>query len=176
MNVPTIIFLRTETMNTRTLIAIIVIALVAIGGYFLVSSRAAAPEAATEQEVTETSESTDTEEGPVADNEYAALVTYTDGGFSPASTEVKAGDTVRFVNNSSRGMWVGADDHPTHTEYDGTSTREHCENGSATGGSFDMCRQGAPGEFWEFTFTKAGSFHFHNHAQAAHGGTIVVSE
>lgn len=161
-----------RTMNTRTLIAIIVIALVAIGGYFLISSRAAAP---VEQPGSETGNMQE-EEGPVADNEYAALVTYTDGGFSPASTEVKVGDTVRFVNNSSRGLWVGADDHPTHTEYDGTATKEHCVDGSAVGGSFDMCRQGAPGEFWEFTFTKAGTFHFHNHAQAAHGGAIVVTE
>lgn len=160
-------------MNTRILIAIIVIALVAIGGYFLLSSRATAP---TPEANTEGTISGTVEEEPVGDNEIAALVTYTDGGFSPATTNVKVGDTVRFVNNSSRGMWVGADDHPTHTKYDGTSTREHCDNGRTTGGSFDMCRQGVPGEFWEFTFTKAGSFAYHNHAQASHGGTIIVTE
>ncbi|HYE23491.1 MAG TPA: hypothetical protein VEA92_03575 [Candidatus Paceibacterota bacterium] len=159
-------------MNTRTLITIVVIALIAIGGYFFLSNRAAAPTPIEEQ----VTEPLATEEEPVGDTEYAALVTYTDGGFSPATTQVRVGDTVRFVNNSSRGMWVGVDEHPTHTEYDGTSTREHCADGAATGDVFDMCRQGVPGEFWEFTFTKAGSFDFHNHAQASHGGTIVVSE
>jgi len=160
-------------MNTKTLIAIVVIALVLIGGYFLVASRAAAPapEDASESVVSETQE-----EEPIGDNEYAALVTYTDGGFSPASVSVKAGDTVRFVNNSAGALWVGADEHPTHTEYDGTSTREHCVDGAAVGGAFDMCRRSVPGEFWEYTFTKAGSFDYHNHAQASHGGTIVVTE
>ena len=158
-------------MNTRTLIALIVIALVAIGGYFLISNRAAAP-MPEDEAVTETT----TEEEPVGDNEYAALVTYTDGGFSPETTRIRVGETVRFVNNSARGMWVGSNEHPTHTEYDGSSTRDHCADGAATEGAFDMCRQGAPGEFWEFTFTKAGSFDFHNHAQAAHGGQIVVTE
>jgi len=159
-------------MNTRTLITIVVIALVVIGGYFLISSRAAAPAPEENEEISTQGQ----EQEPVGDDSYVALITYTDGGFSPATTNVKVGDTVRFVNNSARGMWVGADEHPTHTEYDGTATREHCAEGAATGGAFDMCRQGVPGEFWEFTFTKAGSFDFHNHAQSSHGGTVVVTE
>jgi len=159
-------------MNTHTLIAILVVALVAIGGYFLISNRAAAP---TPEEPALSVEENMNEQ-PSADTEYAALITYTDGGFSPSNTTVRVGDTVRFVNSASRGMWVGADDHPTHTSYDGTATREHCANGSATGSSFDMCRQGAPGEFWEFTFTKAGTFEYHNHAQASDGGSVTVTE
>jgi len=161
-------------MNTKLLIAIIVIALVVVGGYFLISSRAAAPSIENTDAVQ--SETSQTEEEPVGDNEYAALITYTDGGFSPETTTIRVGETVRFVNNAGAGMWVGADEHPTHTEYDGTSTREHCVDGAATGGAFDMCRRAAPGEFWEFTFTKAGTFDFHNHAQAVHGGTVVVTE
>lgn len=159
-------------MNTRTLIVIAAVALFALGGYFLLSNSAAAPTPEASLPTTEVS----SEEQPSADTEYASLVTYTDGGFSPESIAVRVGDTVRFLNNSSRGMWVGADEHPTHTQYDGTSTREHCANGTATGGSFDMCRQGAPGEFFEYTFTKAGSFDYHNHAQASDGGTVTVTE
>ena len=71
-------------------------------------------------------------------------------------------------------MWVGADEHPTHTEYDGTSTREHCSDGQTLGGSFDMCRAAVAGEFWEYTFTKAGTFGYHNHVGASAVGTIVV--
>lgn len=156
-------------MNSRTLIAIVAIVLIVLGGYFLLSNRAAAPEP--EEEATQNTN----EEIPAADNEFVALISYTNDGFSPANTNIKVGDTVRFVNNADGGMWVGADEHPTHTSYDGTATREHCANGAATGGAFDMCRQAAPGEFWEFTFTKAGTFDFHNHARANHGGSIVVS-
>ena len=162
-------------MNTKLLIAIIVIALVVVGGYFLISSRAAAP-STENMETTSTETSQTEEEMPVGDNEYAALITYTDGGFSPETTTIKVGETVRFVNNAGTGMWVGADEHPTHTEYDGTTTKEHCVDGAPVGGVFDMCRRAATGEFWEFTFTKAGTFDFHNHAQAAHGGTVVVTE
>ena len=156
-------------MNTKALIAIIVVALVALGAYFFFNMRAVAP--TEETPVQETLEDQTRDEAP-----YAALVTYTDGGFSPSSVTVSVGDTVRFENNAGSGMWVAADEHPTHTSYDGTATREHCADGAATGGSFDACTQYAPGETWEYTFTKAGEFHYHNHARASHGGTVTVTE
>lgn len=155
-------------MNSRTLITIVVIVLVVLGGYFLLSNKAAAPEPTPE---------TPTEENSVLPIQNETItVSYTDSGFSPLELSVKVGDTVRFVNNSGIGMWVGADEHPTHTSYDGTATREHCVDGAAVGGTFDACRQVAAGSSWEFTFTKAGTFSYHNHARASHGGTVVVSE
>lgn len=158
-------------MNSRMLIAIVVIALIALGGYFLFSMRAAAPTNSEPIGAAEDVQNETREEAP-----FAAIITYTDGGFSSSETTVRVGETVRFVNNAASGMWVGADEHPTHTSYDGTATREHCVDGTATGGSFDMCRQAAPGESWEFTFTKAGTFAYHNHARATHGGTVTVIE
>lgn len=159
-------------MNTKTAwIAVAVVLLLAFAWYALSAREASAP--------TETATSTDSvsgelEEQPVADPEFASLVTLTDSGFSPAALTIRAGETVRFVNQSSRGMWVGADEHPTHTEYDGTSTREHCADGLNTNGSFDQCQQAAPGSFWEYTFEKSGTFGFHNHVGASNTGTIVV--
>lgn len=154
-------------MNTRTLIAVVIVVLVALGGYFLLSNRAAAPEPVPEAANTTPDAATPSENSPI--------VTYTDGGFSPSTLSIKVGDTVRFVNNAGSGMWVASDEHPTHTEFDGSSTREHCVNNAATGGAFDACHQVAPGDSYEFTFTKAGTFSFHNHARANHGGTITVS-
>ncbi len=151
-------------MNTRTLIAVIIVVLVALGGYFLLSTRASAPEPVQEDATQTTSPS-----------EGTAIVTYTDGGYSPATLSIKVGDTVRFVNNAGSGMWTASDEHPTHTEFDGSSTREHCTDNSATGGAFDACHQVAPGDSYEFTFTKAGTFNYHNHARANHGGSITVS-
>ena len=101
-------------------------------------------------------------------------VTYGDAGFSPAPISIVAGDTVRFVNNSSHGMWVASDAHPTHAEYDGTNTREHCANGAATNGTFDQCAAAEAGSTYSFTFPKAGTFEYHNHARASDAGTIVV--
>jgi plastocyanin len=89
---------------------------------------------------------------------------------------VKIGDTVTFVNNSSHGMWVASNVHPTHTEYDGTDTHTHCTNGADNNGGFDECSPVANGTSYSFTFTKAGTFSFHNHVNASDTGTVVVSQ
>ncbi|HWH16666.1 MAG TPA: hypothetical protein VNU25_03725 [Candidatus Paceibacterota bacterium] len=165
-------------MNTKVAwIAVVVIVALALIWFFSGMNRAAAP--------TESSATTDTATSsePVAPAPVetdkgtlpaATVVTLTDAGFSPASVTVSAGQTVRFVNDSSRSMWIGADEHPTHTEYDGTSTREHCVEGAAVGGAFDQCQAVPRGASWEFTFTKAGTFGFHNHTGASSVGTVIV--
>lgn len=85
-------------------------------------------------------------------------VTYTDSGFSPSTLTVKKGDTVTFKNNASDDMWVASNPHPTHTDYPG----------------FDVKRKMAPGEIYQFTFTKTGSWGYHNHTNPSERGTIVV--
>lgn len=105
----------------------------------------------------------------LADSEVIT-VDYTDQGFAPRTLTVKVGDTVRFVNQSSHDMWVGVDEHPSHTQYDNTSRDEHCPDGSA----FDQCARSGPGTSWDFTFAKAGTFGYHNHVRASDTGTIVV--
>lgn len=160
-------------MTTKNLlIAIVVIALIALGAYAFSTREAAAPsdEQSMEQSATTSESSINEEDGGPA----FTVITLTDNGFSPSSVTIAVGETVRFINDSSRGMWIGADEHPTHTEYDGTSTREHCSNGMSTGGSFDQCTSVANGEFWDYTFTKSGTFGFHNHVGASHTGTVIV--
>lgn len=154
-------------------IAIIVIAVVGAAWYALSANRAIAPGGDRSPMATTTDTAVipeeETDGGPAF-----TVITLTDAGFSPNSVSVAQGETVRFVNESSRGMWVGSDEHPTHTEYDGTSTREHCADGANTSGSFDMCAAVANGEHWDFTFERAGTFGFHNHVGAAHTGTVIV--
>ncbi len=108
------------------------------------------------------------EEEPMGDPVFHALVTYTNTGFEPQSVIIQRGQTIRFVNQASTGMWVGGNDHPTHTNYPETS-EDDC-----LGTSFDTCRVLQAGEFWEFTFDQAGKWGFHNHVRARDGGTIVV--
>lgn len=163
-------------MNTKTAwIAVAIVLLLAFAWYAFSAKQAAAPtETATTTESVMQETAQEPEEEPVADPEFVVLVTLTDSGFSPARVTVQAGDTVRFVNQSSRGMWVATDEHPTHTEYDGTSTREHCTDGRNTNGTFDQCQQASAGSFWEYTFEKRGTFGFHNHVGASNTGTVVV--
>lgn len=168
-------------MNTKTVwIALAVVALIAIGGWFALfkMSAPAAPvsDTATTTNPGTTGTSADTAAAPSAQSDGAAsiIVSYSDDGFYPKSVTVRAGDTVRFVNQSTHGMWVGADEHPTHTEYDGTSTREHCADGVATNGTFDQCASSANGSAFEYTFMKAGTFGYHNHTRAANTGSVIV--
>jgi plastocyanin len=83
---------------------------------------------------------------------------------------VQVGETVRF-ESSTGDMWVGVDEHPTHTQYDGSTTQQHCPNTNNT--TFDQCETGTT---YEFTFDKAGEWDYHNHVQASQTGTIVVEE
>lgn len=109
-----------------------------------------------------------TEEEPMGDPIFHALVSYTNDGFDPATVTIQKGETVRFVNQADAGMWVGGDNHPTHTQYPESS------EGDCSGTSFDTCRALQAGEFWEFTFNVVGEWGFHNHVRAGDSGTIIV--
>ena len=97
----------------------------------------------------------------------------TGSGFNPSNLEVEQGETVTWIDRSSRTMWVASDRHPTHTRYSGSSTSEHCENGDSTGAVFDQC---STGEKFTFTFEKTGEWGYHNHQPYIEGGTITVAE
>ena len=90
--------------------------------------------------------------------EIAQTVSYTDSGFVPETIEINSGETVRFINNSSVGVWVASDSHPAH---DILST-------------FDQFGIGEPGESYDYTFNKVGSWDYHDHVDASKLGTIIV--
>lgn len=168
--------------NNNIIIALVVAVIVVIGGWLLLSHKAAAP--TTEQPVsaqTETTATTSTDTGTSAGVSVGVttgtptVITYTDSGFSPKSVTVKVGTTVRFVNNSSHGMWVASNNHPTHTQYDGTSVAQHCAAGADTNGGFDECTAIQPQSVYSFTFAKTGTFMYHNHVSASDTGTVVVT-
>lgn len=100
-----------------------------------------------------------------------AEVHYTTAGFTPKSVTIKAGEKVTFVNDTSGPMWVAADEHPTHTEYDGSDRATHCSGTYSGATPFDQCQ---PGSSYSFVFTKAGSFEYHNHSAAQFSGMVVV--
>ena len=86
------------------------------------------------------------------------VVKITDEGFEPSSLTVSSGDTVTFENESSDDSWPASDVHPTHQNYPG----------------FDSKKPLLAGESYSFTFTKAGSWGYHNHLEPDVTGTIVV--
>ncbi len=76
--------------------------------------------------------------------------------FNPSTLTIRAGTTVNFVNMSNTPMWVASNPHPSHTDLPGFD-----EKGN--------------GDSYRFTFTKVGTWGYHNHPNPTIGGTIVVT-
>lgn len=161
---------------SKNAIIIIVLGLLIIGGgawYF--SSRSADSGMAlqetmpTEEQAEGTVPSTDEVPVPVA---QTVTVTYDGKTFSPASVTVRQGDTVTFVDSSTKPMWVASAMHPSHEVYDGTSRTAHCAAGYSGAPSFDQCKSST--ESYSFTFTKTGTWKYHDHINASAVGQVVV--
>lgn len=87
-------------------------------------------------------------------------IEYTDNGFSPIEITIKKGQTITFINKSSKLMWVASDDHPTHRLYP----------------EFDAKKGFSNQENFTFTFDKIGQWDYHNHLRATDTGSIIVVE
>ncbi len=99
-------------------------------------------------------------------------VEITASGFSPASLTIKAGDTVKWINNDVNLAWPASAVHPTHTVYPGSDIAK-CRTAEQPN-IFDACEGLAQGGSWSFTFTQAGTWRYHNHLNLGHTGTIIV--
>ncbi len=87
-------------------------------------------------------------------------ITYSDSGYTPSTITVKKGTTVTWVNQSSGGMWTASALHPTHMLLPG----------------FDELKSVAKGGSYDYTFTKVGTWKYHNHVQASDFGSVIVTE
>ncbi|KKS04268.1 hypothetical protein A2W45_03445 [Candidatus Curtissbacteria bacterium RIFCSPHIGHO2_12_41_11] len=87
----------------------------------------------------------------------SGVISYTASGFSPAQVTVKVGQSVEFKNSSDSNVQVNSAVHPTHE-------------------LFPELNIGviALGESTSVTFTKAGTYKYHNHLNASQTGQIVV--
>lgn len=85
-------------------------------------------------------------------------VTYTRGGFSPRTVSVKKGAVVLFANESDETLWVGSDPHPSHEWLSG----------------FDSLAGFQKGESYSYTFSKEGTWGYHNHVNPVRDGFVEV--
>ncbi len=116
---------------------------------------------------TETQPQTTTEtQTPSTDNsqpkereqqEAAVTITYSDNGFSPASTTINAGESILFKNESSSTLELESDPHPVHTD-----------NTELNIGSI------ASGASQTVTLSQTGTWGFHNHLNSSHEATVEV--
>lgn len=79
--------------------------------------------------------------------------------FSPATTTVKVGDQVVFLNETPNYSWPASDPHPTHTNSP----------------KFDPELPMKQGEGWVYTFSEEGSFLYHDHLDPSKRGVINVT-
>jgi len=86
------------------------------------------------------------------------VVKFTGTAFEPQTLTIKQGDTVKFENKSSDDFWPASNNHPTHLLYPG----------------FDAKKPLLPGDSYSFTFTKVGTWTYHNHLEPTTQGTIIV--
>jgi plastocyanin len=87
----------------------------------------------------------------------AATITYTDSGFSPKETTVKAGSTVRVVNESGHPLRFASGPHPEHN----------------LNAELNMSEL-AKGKDGTIRVTREGKWSFHNHLNDDHSGIITV--
>lgn len=85
-------------------------------------------------------------------------ISYTNSCYDPANVTIKKNDTVKFTNNSTNNMEPASNNHPSHTLYS----------------EFDANNNIAPGGTYSFTFTKTGSWGYHDHSKPNCTGTITV--
>lgn len=88
------------------------------------------------------------------------IVKITDDGFVPKNINIKKGDKISFVNETSGSyVWPASDPHPTHTNFS----------------SFDAQLPMKKGEAWSFVFETVGTFKYHDHLDPIKRGIVFVS-
>ena len=85
-------------------------------------------------------------------------ISFSGTAFSPSKLTIKNGDIIIFKNNSDKNFWPASGPHPQHTNYPEFDPKK----GIAAGGKF------------EFKFTKAGTWGFHDHLTPSAFGSITV--
>ncbi len=84
-------------------------------------------------------------------------IAYDGNMFIPNQTTVKAGETITFINKSSKVVDPNSDNHPAHTD-----------NSELNVGKLE------PGQSKTVTATKKGSFGLHNHLNPAQTTRVTV--
>ncbi|MDO8529811.1 MAG: hypothetical protein Q7S10_00145 [bacterium] len=170
-------------MNKNLIIGIVAIIVLLVAGYFILAMPSQVPVTEnTNEEANQQLNENGVAGNEEPDNEVGLDVNvqvpkthqiiYASSGYSPSTLTIKAGDIVRFMNNSSAGMWPASAMHPTHSVYGGATLQSHCPD--AENDDFDACKSIAAGQSWSFTFKKTGAWGFHDHLSTGNFGKITV--
>lgn len=87
-----------------------------------------------------------------------AVITYVNNAFSPSVVTIASGGSVTFTNADTKSINIASDPHPSHTEYPALN--------------LGLLSTGKTSE--SVSFSKAGTYSYHNHINATQAGTIIV--
>ena len=158
----------------KTIVTIVIIAVVLVSGYFLFFRGASQPTPSVSQPSSQqpiiqpSTQQQSSQQPPVAQVPVVKenMVTYTNSGYSPSALTIKKGEMVIFKNQSSQSMWTASAVHPTHRAYPTT--------GGCLGSTFDTCTGIQSDGSWSFKFDISGTWKYHNHLNPGNTGTIDV--
>lgn len=143
-------------MSRNLAITIAAIAIILIGGWFLIRPKQSTPlpPAATTPSSVETTTPATQEATPQTEQN---LVSITADGFSPKNVNIKAGGTVTWTNSDSAVHTVDSAVHPTHQVY-------------------PLLNLGniQPNDKKSLTFPKAGTYKYHDHLNPSLTGQVTV--
>ncbi|MDZ4285143.1 MAG: hypothetical protein U1A28_04935, partial [Patescibacteria group bacterium] len=86
------------------------------------------------------------------------VVELRDDGFYPPTISISPGDTIHFTTTRTEPFWPASNLHPTHALYP----------------EFDPKKPVSPTASWTFTFSKPGSWEYHDHLAPLYRGVITV--
>lgn len=87
-------------------------------------------------------------------------ITLTSNGFKPETLVIRQGEKVIFTTDRNIPFWPASSFHPTHKTYP----------------EFDSKERVIPPKNWSFTFTKPGSWSYHDHIAEGYTGMVHVLE
>lgn len=102
----------------------------------------------------------------------SAVITMDDDGYMPGTVTIKAGESVEWVNKSTRDFWPASNIHPTHSLYPDSSIFK-CLTPEEPN-IFDACLPIESGTTYSFTFNHVGEWRYHDHLRPNKTGIIRV--
>jgi len=162
-------------MNKRGLgIAAIIVLVVIVAAVGYVGYRSFGMDSGSSREELNPGQVNNPDEPIIEEESGENIVEITSSGFSPDVLEIQAGEKVTWVNLDSGKHWPASAMHPTHRVYPGSDI-DKCGT-PEEGGIFDACHGLEQSEEYEFIFSEAGEWRYHDHLRASMTGTIIVSE
>lgn len=139
------------TKTTKIILAIILVAIIIGVGVAMNKSKDDTTSTPTNSNSSSSDHSND------GDTEAAVTITYDGDAFSASASTIKAGQSVRVINNSDKSLDFDSDPHPVHTD-----------NKELNVGAIE------PGGDATFTITKKGTWGYHNHLDSSQNGELTV--